>query len=66
MSILEKFYERAKGIEAKVGIGLGDSEIHNNKILQAAISTLEQKSNSFFFFGNRKSIDQIANDKIFS
>ena len=66
MSILEIFYQRAKGIEAKVGIGLGDSEVHNNKILQAAISTLEQKSNSFFFFGSRKSIEQIANNKLFS
>ena len=48
MSILEKFYQRAKSIEAKIGIGLGDSEVHNNKILKAAISTLEQKCNSFF------------------
>ena len=66
MSILEIFYQRAKGIEAKVGIGLGDSEAHNNKILQAVISTLEQKSKSFFLFGSRKSIDQIANNKLFS
>jgi len=66
MSILEKFYQRAKGIEAKIGIGLGDSEVHNNKILQAAISTLEQKNKSFFFFGSRKSIDQISNNKLFS
>ena len=65
MSILEKFYQRAKDIEAKIGIGLGDSEVHNNKILQAVISTLEQKSNSIFFFGSRKSIDQISNNKLF-
>ena len=66
MSILEKFYQRTKGIEAKIGIGLGDSEVHNNKILKAVISTLEPKYNSFFFFGNRKSIDQIADNKLFS
>ena len=65
MSILEKFYQRAKGIEAKIGIGLGDSEVHNNKILHAAISTIEQKNKSFFFFGSRKSIDQIATNKLF-
>jgi len=66
MSILEKFYQSAKGIEAKIGIGLGDSEVHNNKILKAAVSTLELKSNSFFFFGSKKSIAQIANNKLFS
>ncbi len=43
MSILEKFYQGTKGIEAKIGIGLGDSEVHNNKLLKAAISTLEPK-----------------------
>jgi len=66
MSILEKFYQRTKGIEAKIGIGLGDSEVHNNKILKAVISILELKCNSFFFFGSRKSIDQISNNKLFS
>ncbi|HUW89507.1 MAG TPA: methanogenesis marker protein Mmp4/MtxX [Candidatus Nanopelagicaceae bacterium] len=66
MSILEKFYQRAKGIEAKIGIGLGDSEVHNIKILKATISTLELKFNPFFLFGSRKSIDQIANNKHFS
>ena len=66
MSILEKFYQRTKGIEAKIGIGLGESELHNIKILKAAISTLIPKHNSFFFFGSRKSIDQIADNKFFS
>ena len=66
MSILEKFYQRTKGIETKIGIGLGDSEVHNNKILKAAISTLLPKNNSFFLFGSRKSIDQIADNKLFS
>jgi len=66
MSILEKFYQRTKAIEVKIGIGLGDSEVHNNKILKAAISTLLPKYNSFFFFGSRKSIDQIADNKLFS
>ena len=66
MSILEKFYQRTKGIEAKIGIGLGESELHNIKILKAAISTLIPKRNSFFFFGSRKSIDQIADNKFFS
>jgi len=66
MSILEKFYQRAKNTEAKIGIGLGDSEVHNSKILKAAISTLEPKNKSFFFFGSSKSIDQIANNKLFS
>ena len=66
MSILEKFYQRTKGIETKIGIGLGDSEVHNDKILKAAISALEPKLKSFFFFGSRKSIDHIANNKLFS
>jgi len=66
MSILEKFDQRTKGIEAKIGIGLGESELHNIKILKAAISSLIPKHNSFFFFGSRKSIDQIADNKFFS
>ena len=66
MSILEKFYQRTKGTEAKIGIGLGDSEVHNDKILKAAISALEPRYSSFFFFGSRKSIDYIANNKLFS
>jgi len=66
MSILEKFDQRTKGIEAKIGIGLGESELHNIKILKAAISTLIPKHNSIFFFGSRKSIDQIADNKFFS
>ncbi len=66
MSILEKIYQKAKGIEGKIGIGLGDSEVHNLKILKATISILDPKCNSFFFFGSRKSIDQIANNKLFS
>ena len=66
MSILEKFYQKAKGLEVKIGIGLGDSKNHNFKILKAAISTLELKNNSFFLFGKRKSIDQIANNTLFS
>ena len=66
MSILEKFYQRAKGIEVKIGIGLGDLEVHNIKILKAALSTLKLKNNSIFFFGSRKSIDQVASNKLFS
>ena len=66
MSILEKFYQRTKDIEVKIGIGLGDSKVHNKKILKAATSILEPKYNSFFLFGSRKSIDQIANNKLFS
>ncbi len=66
MSILEKFYQRTKGTEAKIGIGLGDSGVHNDKILKAAISALEPRYSSFFFFGSRKSIDYIANNKLFS
>ena len=65
MSILEKFNQRTKVFGAKIGIGLGDLEVQNNKILNAAISTLEPKCNSFFFFGSRKSIDQITNNKLF-
>ena len=66
MSILEKFYQGTKGIEAKIGIGLGDSEVHNKKILKAASSTLGPNRNSFFFFGSRNSINQIANNELFS
>ncbi|TES96500.1 MAG: hypothetical protein E3J90_07935 [Promethearchaeota archaeon] len=66
MSILEKFYQRTKNIEVKIGIGLGDSKVHNIKLLKAALSTLEPKRNSFFFFGSKKSIDHIFDNKLFS
>jgi len=66
MSILEKFYQIAKGLEVRVGIGLGDSKIHNIKLLKAAISTLEPKNMSFSFFGNKESIDHISSIKLLS
>jgi len=66
MNILEKFYQKAKGLEVRIGIGLGDSKIHNIKILKAAISTLEPKNMSYIFFGKKESIDHISSIKLLS
>ena len=65
MSVLEKFYQKAKGLEVRIGIGLGDSNFHNIKILEAVVSTLEPNLSSIFLFGKEESIDQIAANKLF-
>ena len=48
--ILQKFEEAAKEKKSNIGIGLGDSEYHNSKILKASINFLETRDSSDFFF----------------
>ncbi|MHA2005912.1 MAG: methanogenesis marker protein Mmp4/MtxX [Promethearchaeota archaeon] len=58
----------AKGKSARFGIGLGNSEIHNRKIMKASLDFLKDGTSSVFIFGSHKSLEtarkQILLDKI--
>ena len=59
MSLIHKFKLMAKGKNAKIGIGLGTSELHNQKILKACIDFLGEHPTRIYIFGNRRSIQHI-------
>jgi len=65
MSILDIFTSKVEGKITKVGIGLGDSEAHNLKILKATIKLLEINKSSVYFFGNKSSINQISKNTLY-
>jgi len=56
MSLLQKFESMSKGKSAKLGIGLGTSEFHNQKILKACIDFLGENRSRIYIFGNRRAI----------
>ena len=56
MSLLQKFEMMSKGKIAKIGLGLGSSEFHNKKILEACLNFLEEKRSIIYLFGNKSSI----------
>jgi putative methanogen marker protein 4 len=60
MSILDIFTSKVEGKITNIGIGLGDSEAHNLKILKVTIKLLEFNNSSVYFFGNKSSINQIS------
>ncbi|NVM17402.1 MAG: methyltransferase [Candidatus Lokiarchaeota archaeon] len=60
MTILDAFRKKAEVVISKIGIGLGDSAIHNIKILNAALEVLKTNKSSFFFFGTKNQIEEIA------
>ncbi len=61
MSIINRLTRGVKGREVKIGIGLGESEFHNKKILYAAIKFLTQfVSDKVYFFGKKDFIDPIS------
>ena len=57
--ILQKFEEAAKEKKSNIGIGLGDSEYNNNKILKASLNFLETQNSSVFIFGKKSSVNKI-------
>ena len=65
MSILDIFASKVEGKIANIGIGLGDSEAHNLKILKATIKLLEINKSSVYFFGNKSSINQISKNTFY-
>jgi len=65
MSILDIFTSKVEGKITNIGIGLGDSEAHNLKILKATKKLLEINQSSVFFFGNKSSINQISKNTLY-
>lgn len=59
MSILQQFKFMAEGKNAKIGIGLGISEFHNKKILNASIEFLEKNDSKIYLFGHKTSLNDI-------
>jgi len=61
MSIIDRFTRGVKDKEINIGIGLGESEFHNKKILYAAIKFITQyPSNNIYFFGQKEYTDAIS------
>ena len=65
MTILDAFRKKAEDVISKVGIGLGDSAVHNIKILKAALEVLKTNKSSFFLFGNNNQIEKIAKNPLY-
>ena len=65
MSILDIFSSKFEGKITNIGIGLGDSETHNLKILKATIKILKINKSSVYFFGNNSSINQISKNTLY-
>ena len=59
MSLLKKFESMSKGKSAKLGIGLGTSELHNQKILKACIDFLGENTSKIYIFGDKRAIMRI-------
>jgi len=62
MTILEIFKSKAKLNEAQIGIGLGQSEEQNLKILEACLNFLEEFKSKILIFGNEIAIDHLKNN----
>jgi len=65
MSLIHKFELKSKGKNTKIGIGLGTSEFHNQKILRACIDFLGKNSSSIYIFGNRFVIRSIEKQGLY-
>jgi len=57
--MIQKFKEVAKEKRSNIGIGLGSSEYHNQKILQASLNFLEFNKVNIFIFGNSNFINSL-------
>ncbi|MFX1568391.1 MAG: methanogenesis marker protein Mmp4/MtxX [Promethearchaeota archaeon] len=57
--MLQKFELAAKDKERNIGIGLGKSEVHNQKILKASLSFLQEYKSNVFLFGTEKKIVEL-------
>jgi putative methanogen marker protein 4 len=63
MSLINTIIQDTDTSSAKIGIGLGDSEIQNKKILYAAIKVLnlgKERDLQIYFFGEEEFIDRIS------
>ena len=57
--IIQKFELAAKDKERNIGIGLGESEYHNQKILKASLSFLQEYKSNLYLFGTEKKINEL-------
>jgi putative methanogen marker protein 4 len=62
MSLIQKFELLAEGKSGSIGIGLGFSETHNQKILNASQKFIEKFSSKLYIFGKEDYINQISKD----
>ncbi len=59
MNILQIFRSLAKTKSEIIGIGFGESEFHNKKILEACISHLKEFNSKILIFGKKQYVDSI-------
>jgi len=59
MNLLYKFELLAKEKDIKIGIGLGELDFHNQKILKASKSFLKEYKSEIFIFGKKKFLNSI-------
>lgn len=57
--IIQKFELAAKDKERNIGIGLGKSEYHNQKILKASLSFLQKYKSNLYLFGTENKINEL-------
>ncbi|MCK4779894.1 MAG: hypothetical protein KAT57_06900, partial [Candidatus Lokiarchaeota archaeon] len=57
--MIQKFKEAAKEKRSNIGIGLGVSEYHNQKILQASLNFVELNKADVYIFGNSNFINSL-------
>ncbi|MFX0043548.1 MAG: methanogenesis marker protein Mmp4/MtxX [Candidatus Hodarchaeota archaeon] len=66
MSILNIFKSKTKGKTAKIGIGLGTSQLHNNKVFNATTQFLAENASKIYLYGTKDSIEQIRNTELYN
>ncbi len=66
MNILSKFKSKAKGKTAKIGVGLGTSKFHINKVFNATIKFLNENNSKIYFYGIKDSIELIRNTELYN
>ncbi len=57
--ILKKFKVEAKKKSSIIGIGLGASEYHNQKILKVSLDFLQEYNSQVFFFGKKENLNKL-------
>ena len=65
MSILKHFESKARNKLVNIGIGLGNSAVQNQKILNASRDFLTKYKVNIFFIGNESSFSSILNQEIY-
>lgn len=61
MRLLQQFESMANGKCKNIGIGLGDSELHNQKILNESVNFLKNYQSSLYLFGDKSALSKIQN-----